>query len=542
MSSFYRSNLILTIIIVLAFIFRVYGLNWDQGYHLHPDERMITMVTNKISWPNNLNPEFFAYGSLPIYLLAIAGNLAGLIDPLYSRYDQINLVGRFLSALFDTGTVLVLYLLTKLIFNKIAALLASLFYAISVLPIQLSHFYAVDTPLTFFITVCLYLLVKYRWSNHLRYLYFGGVSLGLALATKTSALILFVPLLISIPLHLNRHKIYKSVVSLVATLLLIFITFAISEPFALIDFATFFRQTMEQQVMTKDAFVFPYTLQYVGKVSYLYELKNILWGLGPILSVLSLSGILYITIYSVFKKRWLILIPVTFFWIYFLVVGGFAVGFMRYMLPLYPLFCLSAGFLLFELYEVIKQYLPKSLFIMLSSLIIALLLVWPLSFLQIYSTDNTRVTATKWINSQIPQTAVIAREHWDDELPTDNFGRYQSLELPMYEPDTPAKWDRVNNILGQADYLIIASNRLYVPLMKLTNCQTLPTSRCYRQSADYYQKLFNQQLDYTKVAEFSSYPKIPFTNLAINDFDADESFTVYDHPKIMIFKNEKLSQ
>jgi len=40
------------------------------------------------------------------------------------------------------------------------------------------------------------------------------------------------------------------------------------------------------------------------------------------------------------------------------------------------------------------------------------------------------------------------------------------------------------------------------------------------------------------VAEFTSYPhiKIGSKQLEIIDDKADESFTVYDHPKIMIFK------
>ena len=52
---------------------------------------------------------------------------------------------------------------------------------------------------------------------------------------------------------------------------------------------------MQQRQMTYDAFTFPYTLQYVGKIPYLYELKNIfLWGQGPILASLSFIGVFYV--------------------------------------------------------------------------------------------------------------------------------------------------------------------------------------------------------------------------------------------------------
>jgi len=69
------------------------------------------------------------------------------------------------------------------------------------------------------------------------------------------------------------------------------ITFIVCEPFSIFDFSTFWRQLNEQQAMTKDAFVFPYTLQYVNTPSYFYQLKNIfLWGLGPVFALMAYTG------------------------------------------------------------------------------------------------------------------------------------------------------------------------------------------------------------------------------------------------------------
>ena len=38
-----KHQIILGLIFVLAFVLRIYGLNWDQGFHLHP-ERFLTML------------------------------------------------------------------------------------------------------------------------------------------------------------------------------------------------------------------------------------------------------------------------------------------------------------------------------------------------------------------------------------------------------------------------------------------------------------------------------------------------------------------
>ncbi|KKR30012.1 MAG: putative membrane protein, partial [Candidatus Gottesmanbacteria bacterium GW2011_GWC2_39_8] len=106
-----RKLLYLTIffgILALGAIFRLYGNNWDQNAHLHPDERFLTMVGNAISWPTSfseyidpavspLNPynkgyDFFVYGRFPLILVKYIADSFGQGD-----YNHLNLVGRFVS-------------------------------------------------------------------------------------------------------------------------------------------------------------------------------------------------------------------------------------------------------------------------------------------------------------------------------------------------------------------------------------------------------------------------------------------------------------
>ena len=185
-----------------------------------------------------------------------------------------------------------------------------------------------------------------------------------------------------------------------------------------------------------------------------------------------------------------------------------------------------------------KYYKYFNIVLLIVLVCIGSIFIWPLSFMHIYSKPNTRVLASNWINQNIPAGKTLAIEHWDDGLPLFGGQNYKILTLELYNPDTPYKWQIINQQLAQTDYIIIASNRLYTPLMKLTNCQKLPDGRCYTQTAEYYKKLFNGALGFKKVAEFAVYPIIPILNIPINDQTADESFTVYDHPKIMIFKKE----
>ncbi|HWS48462.1 MAG TPA: glycosyltransferase family 39 protein [Candidatus Methanoperedens sp.] len=576
-----KSHLLLFIIVALAFFFRIYGLNWDQYYHLHPDERQITIVTTNIKFPQNisiseifspdspLNPKFFAYGSFPIYLLKFLGYLFSFIDSDFSSYEKINLLGRLMSAIFDSLTVLLIYLISKqLFFSKKISILASSVYAFSVFPVQLSHFYAVDTLLTFFICLTLYrILLFYRYPSFKNAIIIG-LCFGLSLATKISATILIVSftlcLFVEFLLSLKRDILYqkssrfkkiisyflaifnpkviaknkgfrvqKTIFYFLSTAIATFVFFVVFEPFALLDFSTFWRQINEQSLMTKDAFVFPYTLQYVGTLPYLYPLKNIfLWGLGPPFAILSLIGI-----YLVFKKllkglfspgnelsEGTQLIVYSFFIAYFFVVGQFDVKFMRYCLPIYPILSIFAAYVLSLSSNKIKI------------LFYALNFIWLFSFLNIYRFPNTRVSATKWIQQNVPAGSTILREHWDDGIPLGYNQEYNLQELTLYDTDLdPRKWSRINWQLKNGDYLVLASNRLYTPLQKLTNCQDLPVDKCYLITSKYYQDLFSGKLGYTKVAEFTSYPR--FFAIPFIDDQADESFTVYDHPKVIIFKN-----
>src|SRR5215213_5777702 len=70
------------------------GANWDQGGHLHPDERYITMVADAVHWPGLLEGYFdvdgsplspyntevgrgYVYGTLPLFATKAVGALLG---------------------------------------------------------------------------------------------------------------------------------------------------------------------------------------------------------------------------------------------------------------------------------------------------------------------------------------------------------------------------------------------------------------------------------------------------------------------------------
>jgi hypothetical protein len=505
-------------------------------------------ISQFFSVSSPLNPHFFAYGNFPLYLLKIAGEIASIINPMYKIYGGIHIVGRLISAVFDTGTVFIVFLIASAIFSKRAGLFGSLLYALSVFPIQAAHFYAVDSMLTFFTSFTIFMLILFIQKPSVLKSILVGILFGFSLAIKVSAAIIFIDILLALYLVLFRkkkHEYIKTLIYIFSTFVISIFIFIITQPYVVIDFYNFLKQTQLQSQMSGNAYLFPYTLQYVGKIPYLYELKNIfLWGEGPIIFSLNLLGLIFlikITINKKTKNKKIIIFLIFSFLSYFLVFGKFAVGWMRYMLPLYPFLSVYGGYYLSEVIipKIPKRYLSNYLWkksILLSFILV--ILIYPVSFLSIYLYPNTRIQASEWINKNISPGSRVAVEHWDDALPVYGGEKYVQLTRPLYEPDTEEKWIGINSTLQNTDYIFIASNRLYKPLQKLTDCNHLQVGRCYPLTSTYYKNLFSGKLGFKKVAEFAEYPTVPFFNIRIIDDDADESFTVYDHPKILIFKKD----
>src|SRR5689334_1395965 len=214
---------------LLGLLLRLYGLNWDQGNSFHPDERQILFHVAALSWPHSfaqflnpelspLNPRFFAYGSFPMYLLAFVGTIFLPSHAINApdSFFPLTLIGRVISAIFDTGTVILTGWLGLLLSRDTTpsrrygwwmAWLAAALVAFTPFQLQLSHFYAVDTMLLFFVVLTLLACVALvDTEKPVRWLIVIGIAYGLALATKFSAAPLAVPIVVALLLYWYRHR------------------------------------------------------------------------------------------------------------------------------------------------------------------------------------------------------------------------------------------------------------------------------------------------------------------------------------------------
>lgn len=292
---------------------------------------------------------------------------------------------------------------------------------------------------------------------------------------------------------------------------------------------------------------FPPGVQWIHKTKILFPLKNIAaYGVGYGIFIFVIVGLGHFAqgvIRTLSLKKWtqnvFILIGLV-GWAFaiFLYQGTQYAFTMRYFVLIYPVLALLAGTGVCVVLRFITTVHMRHTFKALGYVaVIVLLLGWTISFMKIYSSQHTRTVASQWIYDNMPDGTPIAWEHWDDPLPLQlptNWGkRMRGIELPVFGEDTDQKWNEIDTKLAEAHYYVLSSNRAWGSI------PTVP-ERFPRQTA-FYKKLFAGQTKYTLVKSFTSYPGLCLGHSTIcfdlPDDVADEAFTVYDHPKVLIYKN-----
>lgn len=575
-------------ILVVGGIFRFYNLNWDNGHQLHPDERGIFLLLtgsnnagHPLGWPSSisqffdtrpgigspLDPHYFAYGSLPYYLLAlVAGTISVLGQHLsfLSQWSQLDsyggypLLARGLSALLDLISVGLVFLIARRIYGYWTAVLAMALTAFTVLDIQLAHFYQTDSlliPLALLVVLAAVVIIQ--TNSRAAYLW-GGVALGAALASKTTGLLLVIPLGVSALLAgWNAHtgadaagskglvdhyrvvadKLNSNVLWLLGTYLVALATFAICEPYGILDHQSLVNDVVQQSnllVSNNPPYGAPYTIQYAHTIPYVYQIANLLfWGMGIPLGLTAFAGVLLGLVRNVgirMNPPEVVLLV----WVipYFLFVGRFFAKFDRYMLPIVPVMIILGAALLIRLVR--KGRGPRRLlgWTALGAVVVVSFL-YSLAYMNIYEHPNTRVVASRWMYSHIPQGTTIAVEApWDDTLPLDEQGHSAAayfpkvINLDLYNVDDQRKIANITDALQHSSYIVMSSERLIGSIPKLPDRYPL--------TIRYYNLLMDGKLNFRLEKVFQQHPQLG--PIVVHDYPADESFHVYDHPIVRIFK------
>ena len=462
----------LVLLILTGIFFRFNWVNWSQDTNLHPDEYGLTNTLTQLAIPKTIGDYFntrlssispyqkydlqgqpaengpdnrMRWGQLPITIIRWAGETTG-----NTGYGEIRLLGRSLSAFFDTLTLLLIFLIGRKLYGRRAGLLAAALSALAVMQIQQSHFMTVDNFGTFFTTLGLFACVQIaarppveRAADGLTYqlarsvwgwYVLFGAALGLALACKVNLLpvggLVLVATFISIAdLKLKQEADLLRIFGFGAALLaLTFVTagvvFRVAQPMSfraptgdtsLITLHLNQDGTDSMKVASDESSGQgggPPGEQWAHRPAILFPLTNmVLWGMGLPLGLAAWLAFCA-ALWGLRRGRnWQAhLLPLVWTGGYFLFMGTRWVKSVRYFLPIYPFLCLLAAWGLLAVWQwAVRTEAParRPARIALASALMGLTvlgtLAWAGSFVRaVYLTPVTRIQAAEWIYQNIP--------------------------------------------------------------------------------------------------------------------------------------------
>ncbi len=499
------------ILIIFTLFTRFFKLNWDSGFSFHPDENNMALSILQMDI-HHLNPSFFAYGQFPLYLTFFT-------TPKHDL-TTIALTLRFWSAFFSVLSIIIFYFIGKKVFSSSKDLIIfCLFLIFTPGLIQTAHFGTTESILIFIFSLnLLFSFLIYDHPQKKLYLFLSGLISGIGLATKISALILTMPIFLSLLfLFLKNHQIKTLIIKSLFFILFTILIGVLLSPYNLIKFSDFTSSMKYEIGIANGSIPIFYTRQFINSVPYLFQLKNIFpYTNGIFIFIFGFIG-LGVLIYQNFKKNKInpyLLIILFSSLTYFIYQGQLFVKWTRFMSPIFFLPPLLTVFFV--------QKINNKIF---KSLIVFLAILPGAYFMKTYLYPDTRIEATEWINKSLPENSLVLSESgnvtslplYDSKINVTDFDFYRL-------DDSQNSFENLNQLAKNSDFIFIPSRRVF----KNQNNELFPLSQ------QYYQSLFSGQLNYHQLNSFSK-----SNSFLLKSENAEETWSVFDNPIIRIYTNNE---
>lgn len=411
---------------MLAVAIRVWGLTFGLPYVYHPDEIVVVNKAQVMLKTGDLNPHFFNWPSLAIYLNALLyglhfllGKLLGIFQSTadipaprmlgmavgYVPMTSIWLLSRVLTMGMGVGTVVFTFLSGRSLTGKTAVgFMAAFLLAISPTNVANSRFIAPDSYALFFLMLAFYGTVRLFQTGQTRYYVLTGIAIGLTGAAKYNAGLIALPFLLA---HFQRQGLAGlKDRRLYGTAVLSAVTFLIAMPYAILDFNAFWEafQFNAWHYSTGHAGMEGNTLRWY--LSYLWRVEGVMF----ILAILEMGR----GIYGRSRQTLLLTIfPV----LYFAFISSLVVRNNRTLLLILPfLFLLVAHFLVSAYAWLNRRPSWRRVGLAALLLVTAVTLIIPAratieNGLRLTTVDS-RETARAWIDDHLPAGAKVTLESY----------------------------------------------------------------------------------------------------------------------------------
>ncbi len=476
---------------------------------------------------------------------------------------------------------------------------ALLFLIFSPVLIQFAHFGTTEAMLMLWFSILTYLAIRatQRKKVLLKDIAFMGIVCGLAVATKVSSLLfLFIPWMVILTRATSRlvltitntiekvepdnkqpvipDSIRDLVISRIGLWLkftitvgisILFITFlaglvsVIFSPHNVISLRELLGSMHYESDVGLGRYIAFYTRQFLWEAPLLFQIQHIFpYTMGITSFVFCCIGFVFLP----YKKSYNMLRFSAI--IYAVLTMGWYAKWTRFLAPTYPLLTILAVCGLYLVMQRVRKVYRSRRVTSLIGLTLVLAGILPgVAFTSIYSSRDVRFTASEWIYKYIPPKSYVLSEtanvidvpipdvRANGKIP-DAFN-IQYLSFNSYEVDADRQLQKgMQDAIAQADYIFVPSRRVYynhtcVGLDGKTTTTRHSKAKCeylartYPVLKRYYEDLFSGKLGFVKVAEFSSYPGIQLfgkTLIEFPDESAEETFTVFDHPVMRVYKRK----
>ena len=543
---------ILIILTLVGGLLRFYNLNWGSPYYFHPDERNIASSISQLKFPGQMNPNFFAYGSLPIYAVYFTGLILNFlsspqifisqsVENFQLPFDQAIIISRFFSAFFSTIIILLIYQIGEKIHSKAVGLLAAFFTTTSVGLIQFSHFGTFEIWITFFCLLLFYVSVKAIHHFDTKKMLFAGLALGSLISIKISNIVLIILPILNLMIKTKKTSLEKSKFELTKTVLrkityIILIIgaamlfFLITNPFTFLDFSSF-KSSMdyESKVALGEIDVF-YTHEFFDTTPILFQFMRVYpFLLNPPLTIIFIPSFFYILWITLKARNKLYLLLTTYYLLLFLSQAFLFVKWTRYLVPTLPFVYLIIAIATISFggkFSKISSIKYQAL-----RILGLFCIIFTLSYYQtVLKKPDTRIEAAVWAKNKLPSNSKIVSESYDLGIITFNphFSNIALCDIYHLEKnDYPCNGFSLPETLSETDYIILPSERI----MKMA---LLKKSRFPKRYSLYASFFDSSQYKLIYKTPCDIFCKIIYINDSMLSFE--QTANVFDRPTVYILK------
>jgi hypothetical protein len=431
---------VLGLILVAGLVLRVLHNDHGLPYVYYVDEGS-HFTKRAVEVFRDPNPGYFQNPSAYTYLLYLVyrvvsipkGGGEAVIDGYLSNAAWVFEISRALAAVLCLVGVGAVYFVGRQLWDRRTGLVSAAVLCFAFLPVAFSRLAVTDVGTLAPVALVLLFSVRIAERGGWRWCAATGAAAGLAIGFKyTAGLVLFVPgLALALPLLMRRDPevLRTAARGALAVAGGTFATFFITNPFFFLDLDSALHQLRGQAELAGNQGKFGQE----NDSGPLYYLDSLLWGLGYVAAACAAAGAVLLAHLPRFARHrlgapplasdrvrlaLLLAFPVALF-LYLSIQSRF---FGRWLLPVYPLLALLAGYAFVRGLDVVRERAPRLQWPALA--VGAVLLLWqPLAAdarsMAVLGNADTRAIARQWLAEHYPrelriviEPAVPERYYW----------------------------------------------------------------------------------------------------------------------------------